>query len=348
VEFLPLRTGERVLGILGKILPVPADASAHPVLLPEQLVALRAKVAERYRIEQLTGDGLAMCRVGEQIRLASQTNVPVLIVGEPGTGKHRVARTIHQHRATRERTFVALDCARLPAAALSMALFGEAGLAGREDIGTLYLHEPSYLPRELQARLADRLRDERAESAPHIIAGCGEDPAAEVRAERLLNEFHHALSTLVISMPPLRDRAADLPFLVERLLARANEVDDRRILGLASEALAAIRSYPWPGNLRELYAVLASARAQAAGDQIQLADLPAYLRLAVRLDQTAGAVAERPLPLDQLLEQAERQLILLALRRARGNKSRAAEILSIWRPRLMRRMEALGIEDKEA
>jgi DNA-binding NtrC family response regulator len=108
-----------------------------------------------------------------------------------------------------------------------------------------------------------------------------------------------------------------------------------------------LRAYSWPGNLRELSAVLARAGAAASGPQIDADDLPAYVRLAVKMDQTTDAAEERPLPLDSLLEKVERRLILNALKLAQGNKTRAAELLSIWRPRLLRRMEALGIKDPE-
>jgi DNA-binding NtrC family response regulator len=136
---------------------------------------------------------------------------------------------------------------------------------------------------------------------------------------------------------------------VEQFLERASAAADRPVAALTADAWELLRTYGWPGNLRELYAVLLSACLRASGSQIDASDLPAYLRLAVRLDRTVKppAAAERSLPLDQLLEQAERRLILLALQRAKGNKSRAAELLSIWRPRLLRRMEALGIADSE-
>src|SRR5262249_45490035 len=140
-----------------------------------------------------------------------------------------------------------------------------------------------------------------------------------------------------------RERLADLPNLTERMLARLNDGGERRIQGLATDAWELCREYSWPGNLRELQAVLADCHARATSDHITVADLPAFLRQAVRLDQMPAAQPDRPMPLDQLLEQAERRLIEVALRRARGNKSRAADILAIWRPRLLRRMEALGI-----
>jgi DNA-binding NtrC family response regulator len=163
----------------------------------------------------------------------------------------------------------------------------------------------------------------------------------------LLEELHCALGTLVIALPPLRERAADLPRLVERFLERANAEDERRVIRLTSDAWDVLRSHRWPGNLRELYAALQSARGHSQGDSIDASDLPAPLRLAVRLERTPDALPERPLVLDDLLAEAERRLLVLALRKAQGKKGRAAELLAIWRQRLVRRMEVLGIPDSE-
>jgi DNA-binding NtrC family response regulator len=347
--FFPLQDEHGLLGILGTITPVAGDAATPALPLPEKLVALRQAVAQRYGFDQLASSLPALRRVAEQVRLAAQTGVPVLVWGEPGTGKQWLARTIHHQGRDRERTFAALDCARLPPAALAAALFGDEGLTRRADVGTLYLKQPARLPRDLQARLGEWLavRGEwgaapSPPTGPRVIAGGSADPAT---AELLAEELHCALGTLVIHVPPLRERQADLPDLVERLLERANGDGPRRVVGLTPPAWELVRAYPWPGNLRELYAVLAGARARATGERLDAADLPAYLRLAVTLDRTPAASPERVLPLDQLLEEVERRLIRLALRMAQGNKSRAAELLAIWRPRLHRRMEVLGIDE---
>jgi transcriptional regulator with PAS, ATPase and Fis domain len=150
----------------------------------------------------------------------------------------------------------------------------------------------------------------------------------------------------VIELPPLRDRMADLADLVDRLLDRHNELHERQVTGLTQAAWELIREYSWPGNLRELNNTLAGACDHASSDLIDVPDLPSHLRQAVTLNQTANTVPDQPMPLDSILEQVERRLIGLALRRSRGNKTRAAELLGVWRPRLLRRMEALGIEER--
>jgi transcriptional regulator with AAA-type ATPase domain len=347
VTFFPLTGPQGLLAILGRISAVTPEGPLAYTVLPERLVALRERHRQCYGLENLASELPALRRVAEQVRLARQTQSPLLLLGEPGTGKQWVARTIHQEGPSREQGFATLDCGRLPAAALAAVLFGPARLTRWAGVGTLYLKDPARLPRELQARLLDLLdANERsvpegaAELGPRILAGCNSDPAEEVRAGRLVAELHYALSPLTITLPPLRERLADLPTLVERMLGRLNADGDRQVTALTAEAWDVVRTFRWPGNLRELHAVLAEARGRAKAERIEPGDLPLYLR-------SPAATPERPLPLDTLLEQVERSLIVLALRKARNNKTRAAEILSIWRPRLSRRMEALGIGDQE-
>jgi DNA-binding NtrC family response regulator len=280
----------------------------------------------------------------EQVHLASRTDVPVVILGEPGTGKQWVARTIHCQGSMRYGTFAAVDCARLPPALLTALLLGETDPGGRSDGGTLYLKQPGFLPRDIQAQLCARLREAR-QGAARIIAGCDTDPQEEVRAGQLAEEFYCALSTLAISLPPLRARQADLATFVPRFLNRINSGSERKVTGLTPEAWDLLHAYGWPGNLRELYGVLQSACQRTTTDRIDASHLPAKLRLAVRLEEMPPPEADRPVRLDHILEQAERRLIVAALRKTQGNRSRAAELLSIWRPRLLRRMEALGIKE---
>jgi DNA-binding NtrC family response regulator len=151
----------------------------------------------------------------------------------------------------------------------------------------------------------------------------------------------------VIHLPALRDRAAEIPDLANRVLEQLSSDGESLRAKLTPAALEILQAYSWPGNWRELRQVLAAALIHHQGDHIDATDLPAYLRLAVKMGPAAAEDSERSLPLDTLLEQAERRLILHALKLAAGNKTRAAEILTIWRPRLLRRMEALGIDDLE-
>jgi transcriptional regulator with PAS, ATPase and Fis domain len=346
IEFLPVLEAKGLLGVLGKITALPASVAATPPL-PEKLVALRERLRQRYNWDQLASKLPAFQRVLHQARLASQTATPVLLLGEPGTGKHWLARTIHYQSTMCEGVFAALDCARLPPELSAAVLFGDSSPGRRPCPGTRYLKEAACLSRELQMQLTACLGENEENSGPRFIAGCSSDVEEAIRSGRLVEEFACAFGTLSISLPPLRERLADFPLLVERFLERINSGNSRSVTGLTSEAWDVLRAYGWPGNLRELYMVIQSACQRTSGERIDATHLPAKLRLAVRLERIPEPLPEQPLRLDDILEQAERRLILSALRKANGNRSRAAELLSIWRPRLLRRMEALGINDWE-
>lgn len=314
----------------------------------ENLVLLRQRRVERFRLDDWASPLPAMRRLVEQIRLAGQVAVPVLLLGEAGVGKHFLARTIHYLSSRSTGAFAALDCRYVPPAALAALLFGDRG-AVREGLAAIYLREPAYLPRDLQLRLHEMIRHggTAGSTAPRVFAGCTRALRLEVSEGRLLEELACGLSTLVIEPLPLRERLADLPGLVERLLERACTGREQRVTGLTADAWVLLRSYSWPGNLRELYEVLRTACAHASGEQLRIADLPAELRRAVQGEQSPPRPADQALPLEQLLEEAERRLIQLALQRAGGRKARAARLLSIPRPRLWRRMLKLGILDTE-
>jgi transcriptional regulator with PAS, ATPase and Fis domain len=333
LDFFPIRGAQGLLGILGKITPLPA---ASPVVasLPDRLAVLRDRLAEAYRLDTLPTEPPPLARMVEQARLASQSRLPVTLIGEAGTGKHWLARAIHQASPQRERAFVRLDARGLPAPVLADWL-----LTTRPAIGTVYVREPGELPRELQDRLAQQLHaDDR--DRPRLIVGHRADPIDAVRSGRLLDALHFAASTLTIDLPPLRARLAELEQFVSVFLTRIQRLMESTARHVSVEAAQALRSHRWPGNLRELYDALCSAARRAKGDCIELTDLPFFLR-------DGPLPAEKKLPLDDLLEQAERRLILLALRQAGGNRTRAAEILGIWRPRLLRRLEHFAIATEE-
>jgi PAS domain S-box-containing protein len=335
VEFVPLRDQQGVRGILGRVRQAAVVESVGVLPVPEKIAELRAHGVQRFSFDQIPVNLPAIRRLAEQARLASQVAAPVLLVGEAGTGKRWLARLIHYQGPNSERSFAGLDCGRLPVEAVMDVLLGERGDNQRGQLATMYLKDPASLPRDVQARLAERIG---ARTGPRILAGCA-TPGADVRAGRMVEALHAALATLVIDVPPLRERAADLPILVERLLERVPRKDGTG-WRLAPAAWEVVRRHAWPGNLRELADALAQACRHASTEVIEATDLPAVVRMAV---EGPAAVPERGLPLDTILEQVERRLLELALQRTGGNRSRAAELLGIWRPRLNRRLEALGL-----
>jgi transcriptional regulator with AAA-type ATPase domain len=366
VEFFPVRREgavPRVL-ILGRVHPVSpahalalrgtADEPAAPPPLSEGLAALRERAARRHDFALLASPVPAVRKLAEQVKLASRVDTPVWLLGEAGTGKQALARAIHYQGPRRELAFAALDCARLPAAAVARVLFGDRAGAQRAALATVYLREPAQLPRDLQLRLCEWLAADRRDPAvdgpevPRVLAGSRANPDDEVRAGRLHEDLACALGALVFEVPPLRERVADLPLLVERLLERQAALveegeEERRVTALTPAAWELVRAYPWPGNLRELDAALGAAARACRGATIDAGDLPAGLRAAQQ-----PAAPERVLSLPQLLEQVERRLIELALRRAGGHQGRAARLLSVWPSKLSRRLKELKIAPAEA
>jgi transcriptional regulator with PAS, ATPase and Fis domain len=342
IDFMPLAGADGLLAIIGK-LSIAADPEPVAILpLPENLMALREVVRRRHSIESLAAHSVGSQLIEAQVRVAGEIAAPVLISGEPGTGKQWIARSIHGQSPLHEQPFLAVDCRKLPA-----ELIGEICLAAGNVHRTIFLKEPQHLPRDYQLRLHEAIGAGGNRPGTRVVAACSSAPAEEVAAGRLVQELYAALATLVIHVPPLRERMADLPLLVHQLLPRANGSQGTGVTSLAPEVWEFFGRYAWPGNLRELYAALQCGCVRAKGNAIEADNLPAHIRLAVRLGEVEAPQPSRVMSLDQILEMTERRLIVRALAYAKGNRSRAAELLSIWRPRLVRRMQALGIGDEQ-
>jgi DNA-binding NtrC family response regulator len=304
--------------------PVPAAARR----IPASVAALREQHAKHFEPGLLAGDSLASVRLVAQVRLAAQLTAPLWIVGEPGSGKETVARVVHHTGATRDRAFVAIDCAGLQPYLIESVLFGHGGLGASDRVGTVYLKEPSALPRDLQQRLADHFA-ERINT--RLICGSTRTAPEAVAAGALVPAYHTALSVLELRVPPLRDRLDDLSWFALQI------VPDRN---LDATALAVLRAHDWPGNLRELADALTEAAACAPPGPILREHLPHDLRVRAGLPRTQPT---KTLDLDTILEAVEKRLIQLALKKANNHQTEAADLLGVFRARLWRRLEALGI-----
>jgi DNA-binding NtrC family response regulator len=173
------------------------------------------------------------------------------------------------------------------------------------------------------------------------------DPQSALESEQLRPELYFALTTLVVRLQPLRERRDELPALAQHLLERANQRGGKQKTGFSPQAISALIAYDWPGNLRELARVIDHAHTQSegGGPLIAAEDLPASIRGHQGGGYPPPAQPNPIKPLDELLTEVERRLIETALRHARDNKSRAAELLGISRPRLYRRIKELNLPD---
>jgi PAS domain S-box-containing protein len=354
VEYWPLRHARgpvaAVLGLVRPIEAAPLAADSATARLQSELERLRERLRARRAGESLLGRGPAHDRLLDQVAAVASSGAPALLVGEPGSGRRHAARQIARRRDPAA-SLLAYDCAALPVEVLERELFGgpadpdapparPAALRPPEG-ATLLLVDVESFPRDLQARLVPALDGRRHA----LLATTRHEPDALLRDERFRPEFYYAATTLVLRLPPLRERLDELPLLAQHFLERANGKSERRRAGFDAAALTALAEYDWPGNLRELARVVDAAHAAATADVITAADLPAAIRGHLGAAYTPPPLPPKVTPLDELLTQVERRLIEGALARARQNKSRAAELLDISRPRLYRRIKELGIPD---
>jgi DNA-binding NtrC family response regulator len=363
LEFWPFRDdNDLLIGLLGWVSAgddQPSVPEAPYDQLRLELLEVRRQLQKQAGFDNLIGFGPSHGRLLNQVRLAAASTTPVLIVGEPGTGKRQAARTIHQNGSGAQQPLVPFDCESLPAEILERELFGlerstapaEAGASpGRaersrlslRDGSTLLIREILMLPRDLQLRLGAAL-----DAPVRLLATTAFDPDAALAAEKIRPELYFALTTLVLKLDPLRERREELPVLAQHFLERANERGGDQRTGFSPEAIAALMAYDWPGNLRELVRVIDHAHAQGSDGQdlVAVNDLPASIRGNLGAGYAPPNSPAAITPLDELLGQVERRSIETALQLARGNKSRAADLLGISRPRLYRRIKELNLPD---
>ncbi|MDY3552484.1 sigma 54-interacting transcriptional regulator [Gemmata sp. JC717] len=321
------KRGKETFGIVGFVTalgePVPAAAKK----VPASVSALRDRRAAHFGFDLLAGETPAAGRLVSQARLAASVVAPVWIVGEPGSGKETTARVIHHASANRDRAFVGIYCAGLQPYLVESLLFGHGGLVGSDRVGTLYLKEPAALPRDLQQRLADHFTDT---PAARLICGSEKTAGDGVSGGALVPMFQTSLSAFEVRVPPLRERPGDLPRLATRLLGRP----------LDPAALAVLREHSWPVNLRELASTLHEAARGAESGPVLREHLSHELRVKVGIARTHPP---KSLNLDEILAAVEKKLIQLALKKANNHQTETAELLGVFRAKLWRRLDALGI-----
>ncbi|MFO0956778.1 MAG: sigma 54-interacting transcriptional regulator [Isosphaeraceae bacterium] len=342
LEFWPLpdRRGS-LLGILGFIRPIvdePAAPAAESQCLRAELLELREQLQQRFGFDHLIGKGDAHRRLIDQVRAASATDLDLLIVGEVGTGKRLVARTIHQGGARSNSPLIPFDCAALPADVLGREL--HEGVATWPPGTTLLIGDILDLPRDHQETLAGAL-----EGPIRLLATSTGDPDRALAEGSLRPDLYYRFTAMILRLRPLRDRLEELPLIAQHMLERANRRSEAQRAGFTAAALAVLGSYDWPGNLRELERTIERAHSSATGELIDADDIPAAIRGNLGAAYYPPASVQLITPLDAILEQVERRLIEQALQKARYNKSKAAELLAISRPRLYRRITELRIPE---
>jgi PAS domain S-box-containing protein len=301
-------------------------------------------------LDGLVGRGQLMRDVFERLHAAAACDVPVLVRGEPGTGRSHAARLVHSLSRRREGPLEVVECAGRDEAELEEELFAQNGRILAARGGTLVLEEIHTLPSSLQGRLLELSRhglvrrpDESLGDQPadvRVVATSQEDLDGCVDKGVVLAELRDALRGIDVLMPPLRQRRIDIPLILRKLVeghARARGLEVREI---SREALEALVQHPWPANVRQLEAVLVRALEGMSGDRITLLHLPAEVR-GLLAGPSGPPGSERVWTGEERLERAR---LIEALERHHWNRTRTARDLGISRVTLWKRIRRLGIE----
>jgi two-component system response regulator HydG len=321
---------------------------------------LQRAVTESRRLGELLGNSLAMRQAFDLIERISDQDVSVLITGETGTGKERVAKTLHRRSARRDGPFVAIDCAALPETLLESELFGHAsgaftdargprtGLFVQASQGTLFLDEIGELPLGLQPKLLRALQERRVRPVGgnteipfdvRVIAATNRDLEGAVEEGRFRRDLFYRINVVHLNVPPLRARGSDILLLAQYFLERIMESSPKRVTGFSPAVAERLLSYSWPGNVRELQNCVARAVALTSFAEITVEDLPTQIRNYTR----APILVDSDNPTELLtLEEVERRYILRVLEATAGNKTLAAQILGMDRKTLYRKLERFG------
>jgi two-component system, NtrC family, response regulator AtoC len=321
---------------------------------------LRSELEGRHSFDTLVGNSASFRRVIGQVTEVCETRATVLLNGESGTGKELVARAIHFNSPRRDKPFIAINCAAIPETLLESELFGHVkgaftgALANRTgrfaaaDGGTLFLDEIGDMPLPIQAKLLRVIQERSFEPVGatrtqtidvRLVAATHKDMRQAVDQGGFREDLFYRLNVFPIQLPPLRERADDIPLLASHFLAELAEVMGKRATGFSPAAMAAMSAYHWPGNIRELHNCIERAVIVAKAQTIDAADLPQDLFNGSRRSERDGL----PRDLDAEMERIEREFILEALRRSDGVQVRAAKLLGIAERSLWHRIKKLGI-----
>ena len=308
----------------------------------------------------LIGESAAVVALREQIERAAPTNGRVLIMGENGTGKELVARMIHSLSLRTEEPFIEMNCAAIPEELIESELFGHVrgaftgamldrrGKFELADGGTLFLDEIGDMSLKTQAKVLRALQEQVVEPVGgavsvrvdvRVLAATNKDLPTEIRASRFREDLYFRLNVIPIFVPPLRDRADDVPRLAEYFMSDLAREYGRRRKTFDALAMSTLRQYRWPGNVREMRNVLERLMIMVPGDTIANADL-SFLDGATSVERAEGS---RLVPLHDARDAFERDYILKALAGQQGNISRTADALGVERSNLYRKMKSFGI-----
>jgi DNA-binding NtrC family response regulator len=321
-----------------------------------EVQTLRMRLGEELTVSELIGSSPAMLRIKDVIGKVAVTDSPVLVEGESGTGKELVAAAIHRLSARAKGPFIPVNCSAIPRDLLESEFFGHVrgafsgavadalGLFRGANEGTIFLDEIAELPPELQVKLLRVLQEMQVRPVGstkafpvdvRVIAATNRNLEQAMKAGSFRQDLFYRLNVIRITLSPLRERREDMPALVNHFIRRFNKRFRRDVRGITPDALTALATYDFPGNVRELENVIERAFAMGSREHITLADLPS---LSTRPTLTP-TVDTKSVP---TLAEVEKELILRALAVHNNDKEEAARALGISRRTIYRRLKEYG------
>lgn len=331
--------------------------------LEAENVTLRQQLDTRFGMENIVGQSPAMEEIFDVVRQVAPTRATVLLLGESGTGKELIAKAIHQLSPRANQSMVTIHCAGLAPTLLESELFGHEKGAftgaherriGRIETaqgGTLFLDEIGEIDSSIQVKLLrflgertfERVGSNKTQTADvRLIAATNRNLEAEVKAGKFREDLFFRLRVVEIVLPPLRERATDIPLLAKAFLREFANENSKHVTEFTPDAMDAMLNYQWPGNVRELRTAVEHAVVLCRSDKIVLRDLPPTVRTSNALIPTSTKLVA---PSDMTVSEAEKQLIVRALKECDGNRTAAAKKIGMSRRTLHRKLIEYKLQD---
>ncbi len=326
-------------------------------------VELRQQLHSKFKLDNIVGQSVAMKEVFDTIEQAAPTRATILLLGESGTGKELVAKAIHQLSPRAAAPMVTVHCAALAPTLLESELFGHekgaftgaherrVGRFEQAQGGTLFLDEIGEIDQSVQVKLLrflgertfERVGSNKTLTADvRLITATNKNLASQVKAGKFREDLFFRLAVVQLVLPPLRERAGDIPLLASKFLKEFAAENNKNVNDFTPDALEALMNYTWPGNVRELRTAIESAVVMARGEKIGLRDLSPALRVSTPGNLSPARLLAQP---DLTVTEAEKQLIARALKDCGGNRTLAARKLGMSRRTLHRKLHLYHLED---
>ncbi|MBF0329086.1 MAG: sigma-54-dependent Fis family transcriptional regulator [Nitrospirae bacterium] len=334
--------------------------AAERMQLLRENIRLQEALFAKFKIEGIVGSSKRMKELMELVKKVTPTNVTVLINGESGTGKELIARAIHYNSPRKTFSFIAINCAAIPENLLESELFGyeqgaftgalskKAGLFEASNKGTLFLDEIGDLPALTQTKILRVLQDKEVRRLGakdsiavdvRILAATNKNLEKEVEAGRFREDLYYRIKVVAVELPPLRERKEDVPLLVEFFINKYNTEFGKRVKGINDSALKALSEYGWPGNIRQLEAVVERAVLITDSDTIGLDDIRSELRYSKDRGEFEIQIPDEGLNFEEL----EKELLKKALVKSNNVAAKAARLLGMSYKTFWYRLEKFGI-----